>query len=335
MQKSKNCLYLSYMKKSFKCIKIFMIKRKNKENDIQKAFFLYKIKIQKTFTKCTFINIIRNMILKQISSQKKQKFIEIWRKYAISSKENKSIRELQLQNIESHLSLLKKRQFYSYWKDYHRKVLTNYLINSKYINFYNKKQSKKVFEMLYYYYIKQTTKKRKISQSILQYHKNLKSFSMFKFKNFHKLIVIKHLQLLKSLKFWSNTRKKNYFNIIKGKYKEKKTKKMNYKEAKECRKTDIQEMFIKKWCKVGIYWKEKQEEENCKFKEKHDEKVWRLVQKIAYIWLSKIRKKRNVLEKPTVLVPIQTGSKQTPEIDFSIKSRPAPRRLENINYYRK
>ena len=91
-----------------------MIKRKNKENDIQKAFFLYKIKIQKTFTKCTFINIIRNMILKQISSQKKQKFIEIWRKYAISSKENKSIRELQLQNIESHLSLLKKRQFYSY-----------------------------------------------------------------------------------------------------------------------------------------------------------------------------------------------------------------------------
>lgn len=306
--------------------------KKQKKIEILKAENLRKASLQRYFLKISLKTYVDHQLKMKLNPRKKVQIMMFWRCFTREKIKTK-LQKNKLNNIAyQKYSFFKKNTFFQNWIEFQKKMFMKKLFRNKISDFYNLKLKRKYLKLFEIGFI--ATKNQKLSnlRSIYYYKLHLKRLIFDSFKTYYARRWYKNNLTRKSINFWCRKGISSVFKVLFNYYKLKTLKKLSYKEAKDLRMVHLQKDIIKKWFKVGIYLNQKQEIENSNQNSSKSEKIWKLVQKVANIWLSKIRRRSKPKEKPNTLVPIQITPQITQDFKIPLKSRPPPRRLTDEKY---
>ena len=327
----KSAEYLSYSRKRryFQAMNNNAIVRKEKRAEIINSFKNRNRKLVKMFINKALYEHVQTKFIKPKEIATEKKLFSSWQNYIFIKLTARINLEKKAQKASLKVNELKQKQFFSIWIEYHRKSFTSKLFKAKYLQFHRHKVYKKAFLGFYWNRNKQAINKMFISKAILNYKHHLKRASFSHILEYHQSIQLKRILIIKAIKYWARKRILLHFDKFKAYFKAKILKREEYKEARHLRKMDLQNSTIKKWLKAGIYWSEKQDNETRILQAKREEKIWKIVQKAARIWLSKIKRSNIVSEKRPISIRTEFTSQDPQEIVHNIKPRPPPRRLND------
>lgn len=258
------------------------------------------------------------------------KFFQYWCSFHMSQLQKHWQRREHIKNFTQKTNTKTKHKIFLAFVEIHKKSFFKFLFNQKSYNHYKFATLLKFFKILLHNTYKKQAKKSKLINSIIFYNKKLKFLTFSALKFLHNRLYLFRIKMSISINFSISKLTKKSFQALKLYHKVRGKKISAYKKARINRVFDLQADTIKKWISSGTYFKAKNDEESYKSSLKNKEKTWKLVQKIASIWIGKIRKRN--YEKPVqrskVLVPPVTQTHVLVcENSYEPRLRPPPRRL--------